>query len=267
MSGVLTLLTDFGRRDPWVAEVKGAIASQWARWPVPGPRPQMIDLGHDIPRGDIAAGSWFLERVAATFPAGTVHLAVIDPGVGSQRPAVACRARGQCFVGPGNGLLSFLAGEPELVVVRLEELTGRGHPRTGRVSGTFHGRDLFAPAAARLAMGEPVALLGPAGDSGALGPAPPPADGPRLVWIDHFGNAISDLDAASPAGRRLAAGGRLTVAGRTVAGPRANYEEAPDGEPFWYWGSGGAVEIAVPGGSAAARLGLSPGLALAVTDP
>jgi hypothetical protein len=159
--GVLTLLTDFGRRDPWVAELTGAVLSAWARHPHSEPQPTLVDLTHDIPRGDIAAASWFLERAAATFPPGTVHLAVVDPGVGSARPAVACTARGQCFVGPGNGLLAFLAAEPDLLVVRLEEMCGRGHPRTGLVSATFHGRDLFAPAAARLALGEPVALLGP----------------------------------------------------------------------------------------------------------
>lgn len=269
MSGVLTLLTDFGRRDPWVAEIKGAIHCVWARWPLAGERPQLVDLGHDVPRGDIAAGAWFLERAAATYPAGTVHLAVVDPGVGSARPAVACAARGQLFVGPGNGLLAFLTGEPDVLVVRLEELCGRGHPNTGLVSPTFHGRDLFAPAAARLALGEPPALLGPMDDVGALGVAPVAGAGaePLLVWIDAFGNAISDLRAASPAGLRLNAGAGLRVAGRRVAGPQACYAEAPVGQPFWYWGSGGTVEIAVPGGDAAAQLSLRPGLVLQVIDP
>lgn len=269
MSGVLTLLSDFGRRDPWVAEVKGAIHSTWARWPFAGERPQLVDLGHDVPRGDIAAGAWFLERAAATYPAGTVHLAIVDPGVGSARPAVACSARGQLFVGPGNGLLAFLARESDLLVVRLETMHGRGHPRTGTVSPTFHGRDLFAPAAARLALGEPPALLGPIDQARSLGALPSSGAGaaPRLVWIDAFGNAISDLGAASPAGLRLSAGAGLGVAGRTVPGPWSCYAEAPTGQPFWYWGSGGTVEIAVPGGSAADHLGLRPGLVLQVIDP
>jgi hypothetical protein len=267
LSGVLTLLTDFGWRDPWVAELKGAIHSTWARWPFEGERPRLVDLGHDVPRGDIAAASWFLERAAATYPGGTVHLAVVDPGVGTARPAVACAARGQLFVGPGNGLLAFLAGEPDLLVVGLEELCGRGHPATGEVSATFHGRDLFAPAAARLALGEPAALLGPVVTAAALGPAPARAGGPRLVWIDAFGNGISDLKADATDGRRLAAGARLQAAGRTIAGPFPCYAEAPAGLPFWYWGSGGTVEIAVPLGDAATTLGLRPGLVLQVTDP
>ncbi|MBK9473185.1 MAG: SAM-dependent chlorinase/fluorinase [bacterium] len=268
--GVLTLLTDFGRRDPWVAELTGAVLSAWARHPHSEPQPTLVDLTHDIPRGDIAAGSWFLERAAAAFPPGTVHLAVVDPGVGSQRPAVACTALGQCFVGPGNGLLAFLAAEPDLLVVRLEEMCGRGHPRTGLVSATFHGRDLFAPAAARLALGEPVALLGPADDAASLGLPPVAAahgDPPRLVWIDAFGNAISDLAVETPAGRRLAAGAGLVVGDTVVPGPFPNYAAAPPGLAFWYWGSGGTVEIGVPGGSAAERLGLQRGLALKVIDP
>jgi S-adenosylmethionine hydrolase len=264
--GALTLLTDFGLRDPWVAEVKGAVHCVWARHPAAAPWPALFDLSHDIPCGDIAAAAWFLERVSATWPAGTVHLAIVDPGVGSVRPAVACSARGQLFVGPGNGLLGFLRDQPDLLVVDLGDLIGRGHPRSGQVSATFHGRDIFAPAAARLALGEPVSLLGPALPASALG-ALPDAAGPRLAWIDAFGNAISDLAAESPAGRRLAAGARLEVAGTAIDGPWRCYAEAPADRPFWYWGSGGTVEIAVPGGDAAARLGLRPGLALQVMDP
>ena len=267
MSGVVTLLTDFGLRDPWVAEVKGALHAAWARYRGRVSTPAIVDLGHELPPGDIAAAAWFLRRAAAAFPAGTVHLAVVDPGVGSTRPAIACSAGGQCFVGPGNGLFAFLAGEPDLVVVRLEDLCGRGHPRGGVVSATFHGRDLFAPAAARLALGEPPALLGPRDAAAALGAVPAAGDGPRLVWVDRFGNGISDLGRGDAAAARLAGGARLLVAGVEVAGPYGCYAEAPPGRPFWYWGSGGTLEIAVPGASAATVLGLRPGLALAVLDP
>lgn len=267
MSRLVTLLTDFGTTDPWVAEVKGALHSAWARYPEADPHPVVTDLGHDLPRGDVAAAAWFLERVAATYPPGTVHLAVVDPGVGSARPAVACSASGQCFVGPGNGLFAFLRGEPDLLVVRLEETCGRGHPRDGQVSATFHGRDLFAPAAARLALGEPPALLGPPADAGALGNPAEAATGPRLVWIDRFGNGISDLAAGSADAGRLAAGARLLAGGASVPGPFVCYADAPAGRPFWYWGSGGTLEIAVPGGNAARELGLAPGLALAVEAP
>lgn len=267
MSGLVTLLTDFGLRDPWVAEVKGALHAAWARHPAGRPAPAIVDLGHDLPPGDIAAAAWFLRRAADAFPPGTVHLAVVDPGVGSARPAVACAAGGQFYVGPGNGLLAFLRTEPDLLIVRLEECCGRGHPRTGQVSATFHGRDLFAPAAARLALGEPPALLGPLAEPGALGALPPAGPGPRLVWVDRFGNGISDLAADGDDAARLAAGARLLVGGTAVPGPFACYADAPPGRPFWYWGSGGTLEIAVPGGSAAAALGLRPGLALTVAAP
>lgn len=269
MSAVVTLLTDFGLRDPWVAEVKGALHAAWARHPGRASAPAIIDLGHEVPPGDVAAASWFLERAAACFPAGTVHLAVVDPGVGSSRPAVACRARDQIFVGPGNGLLAFLLADLDGpgCVVRLEELCGRGHPRTGRVSATFHGRDLFAPAAARLALGEPLGLLGPAAGPDALGRLPGQPAGLRLLWVDRFGNGISNLDEAGEPARRLASGGRLRVAGREVPGPFTCYAEAAPGAPFWYWGSGGTLEIAVAGGSAAEALGLRPGLALEISNP
>jgi len=267
MSRLVTLLTDFGTVDPWVAEVKGALHSAWARYPGADPHPMVIDLGHDLPRGDVAAAAWFLQRAAATYPAGTVHLAVVDPGVGTARPALACAARGQCFVGPGNGLFAFLRDEPDLLVVRLEDACGRGHPRDGQVSATFHGRDLFAPAAARLALGEPPALLGPPVDVVALGNPAAAATGPRLVWIDRFGNAISDLAAGSAEAGRLAAGARLLAGGLVVPGPFRCYAEAPAGQPFWYWGSGGTLEIGVPGGDAARRLQLAPGLALTVEAP
>jgi S-adenosylmethionine hydrolase len=146
-------------------------------------------------------------------------------------------------------------------------MCGRGHPRTGLVSATFHGRDLFAPAAARLALGEPPALLGPQADAGALGTAPSGGSEPRLVWIDAFGNGISNLAAASKAGGLLAGGAILRVGGLTVPGPYPCYADAPVGQPFWYWGSGGTLEIGVPGGSAAAALGLRPGLVLEVSVP
>jgi S-adenosylmethionine hydrolase len=260
--GVLTLLTDFGRRDPWVAELTGAVLSAWARHPHSEPQPTLVDLTHDIPRGDIAAASWFLERAAATFPPGTVHLAVVDPGVGSARPAVACTARGQCFVGPGNGLLAFLAAEPDLLVVRLEEMCGRGHPRTGLVSATFHGRDLFAPAAARLALGEPVALAGTrrrcrgtgtaAGRGCARRSAAPGLD--RRLRQRHQRPGRRDAGRAA-AGRRCRPGrGRHGGAGAVP-----ELRRCAAGLVFWYWGSGGTVEIGVPGGSAAERLGLQRG--------
>lgn len=255
----VVLVTDFGWRDPWVAETKAALLTAWTE--VPRPWPTIVDGGHDVPPGDVAAGAWFLGRLAPRFPAGTVFLAVIDPGVGTSRPAVASATdRGHC-VGPGNGLLAGIArGRP----VRLDVAAAPGDPATGEVSATFHGRDVFAPAAARLAAGAALETVGAPGRRRDLGEVPACPDGPAVRWIDRFGNAVTNLARGSEAGQRLAAGARLAVAGRDVEGPCPTYGAASRGRPFWYWGSGGTVEIAVPGGDAAADLGLHPGLVLEV---
>ncbi|MCP4570719.1 MAG: SAM-dependent chlorinase/fluorinase [bacterium] len=253
----VVLLTDFGWRDPWVAEVKGVLLSVWNDQPEHVVRPLIVDGGHDIPPGDVAVGTWFLGRLVPRFPPGSVFLAVVDPGVGTERPAVAVAAGESWCVGPGNGLLAQVAtGRPALLT---------GDPAGGPVSNTFHGRDLFAPAAARLALGIPLDQLGREGRREDLGTAPPVAPGPSVRWIDRFGNAITDLSRDSEPGSRLAAGGVLGLAGHAIPGPFATYEAAPPDLPFWYWGSGGTLEVAVPGGNAAATLDLYPGLVLDVT--
>ncbi len=265
MNGIVTLTTDFGLRDPWVAEVRGAVASVWARYP--GFRGQVVDLGHDLPPHDVRAAAWFLRRATEAWPRGTVHLAVVDPGVGTERPAVACRRDGVIFVGPGNGLFGFLAESGPVEVVHLDNPLWRGHPRTGILSRTFHGRDLFAPAAAHLAAGAQLQQAGPPGCEADLGKLPAPATGSRqaaIVWIDRFGNAVTDLERNSALGRELEGGGTVLAAGAPVAGPVTAYGSAPGPDPFWYWGSGGTLEIAAAGGRAADLLGLVPGLVLEV---
>ncbi|MBU2500002.1 SAM-dependent chlorinase/fluorinase [bacterium] len=265
----LTLLTDFGWADPWLAELKGALFTQWARYPDLDVAPAIIDLGHDLPPGDVAAAAWFLDRIRGCWPPGTVHLAVVDPGVGTDRPAVACAAGGRHFVGPGNGLLAFLAGEPDLEVVRLDNPLYRGHPADGRISATFHGRDVFAPAAAHLTAGVPLDQLGSPGaatDLGALS-CIPAGTGPRIRWIDRFGNAVTDLAREGAEGAALGGGAGLLVGDRRVPGPLPHFAAAAGLGPFWFWGSGDTVEIAVSGGSAAEVLGLAAGLELRVVEP
>ncbi len=140
-------------------------------------------------------------------------------------------------------------------------------PTARACSNTFHGRDVFAPAGAHLAMGAPLEQVGSPAPATVLGPAPVAAGGWSLRWIDRFGNAISDLPRDSAQGRRLDAGGAVRVGGTLVHGPAATYAAAPPGVPFWYWGSGGTLEIAVRDGDAAARLGLGAGLDLVVPGP
>lgn len=250
--GPVVLTTDFGLADPYVAEVKAALLAQWARWPAAASRPAIVDLSHGVPPGDVAAGAWLLERTARRFPPGAVHLAVVDPGVGTERPAVAAVAGGRAYVGPGNGLLAFLCAEPDLAVTVLD--AGFAARALGREPApTFHGRDLFAVAAAHLAMGVPAALLGAAGGPDALGEAPGACG--RIVWIDRFGNAVSDVPAPGSA-REV----RVLLDGRPLAGPYATFGAAPADTPFWYRGSGGTVEFAVREAHGAERCGWRPGL-------
>jgi len=262
--GLVTLTTDFGQRDPWVAQVRGVLASVWSRYPdFVG---SAVDLGHDLPPHDVAAAAWFFCRASATWPAGTVHLAVVDPGVGTLRPAVACASAGSFYVGPGNGLLEFLTARDDLRVVILDRPLYQGHPLTGEISTTFHGRDVFAPAAAHLAAGVPLEQVGrPAGrdDLGRM-PAEARSEAPCIVWIDRFGNAISDLDQDSADGRRAQATGRISLEGKVISGPVLTYGESAGETPFWYWGSGGTLEIGVRSRSAAELLGLRRGLVLEV---
>ena len=224
-------------------------------------------MGTTSRRGDQAAGAWFLQRLAVGCGAGTVFLAVVDPGVGSGRAAVACSAGGQVFVGPGGPLLGWLAGATDLAVVTLDRELYRGAPGGGGVSTTFHGRDVFAPAAAHLAMGVPLDQVGTPADRVLLGAPAPATGGWSIRWIDRFGNAITDLERDSTAGARLAGGGAVRLGPHLVHGPAVTYAAAPPGVPFWYWGSGGTLEVAVRDGSAAGQLDLQPGLALLLPGP
>ncbi len=255
----LSLLSDFGLDDPYVAEMKARFLTEWARFG-DGPPPPLVDISHAVPPGDVAAGSMFLQRSRGHFPRGTVHLAVVDPGVGTDRPGLAVRAHGDLFVGPGNGLFAFLAAAPDLEVCRLDaaERPGAGP----EPAPTFHGRDVFAVVAAHLARGVPPAHLGRPVGRAALEPAPATPGGDRagrIVWIDRFGNAITDIGRGDPLGRRLAGGGAVSAAGHRAAGPVRTYADGPADALFWYWGSGGALELARRGRSAAAAHGLAVG--------
>lgn len=264
----IVLLTDFGTDDPYVAEMKAAILATWARYP-DAPPPPLVDLSHAVPPGDVVVAARWLARSAPRFPAGTVFVTVVDPGVGTDRPALALRADGRIHVGPGNGLFAGYAAAPDLSVVQLER---RGYHLDGAIpSATFHGRDVFSPAAAHLAWGVPLAQLGPPADATALGTrqqdAPPSGALGRIVRIDRFGNAITDLRRDVAAGRALAEGAVLTVGGVEAHGPVASFGAAPPGELVWYWGSGDEVELALRDDSAARVHQLQVGMALTRAMP
>ena len=181
---LITLLTDFGTSDSYVAEMKGVLLGLC-------PEAVLVDVTHAVPPGDIRAGAYLLGRAWSRFPAGTMHLAVVDPGVGTARPAFALRAHGHGFVGPDNGLFTLVLRDAEVEIVAL--------PTPDGASPTFHGRDLFAPAAAALARGPPLRRwASPTRDAGAAEPGPSramrasPSSG-EIVYVDRFGTLVTNL--------------------------------------------------------------------------
>ncbi len=242
---IITLLTDFGLVDSYVGELKAALLSL-----VPGA--MLIDITHEVSPGDLRAAQYLLARTWHRFPRGTVHLAVVDPGVGTERravAAVAAGAEGHAFVAPDNGLLSFLPADAAFVALAI--------PPTG--SPTFHGRDVFAPAAARLALGVALTDLGsPIADPCRVPLPAPRADGRgwvgEVIHIDHFGTLVTNLPGAA-----AAPGGRMLVAGRDAGPLRRTFADVARGTLVAYVGSGGTIEIAVREGSAAGVLGVGVG--------
>jgi S-adenosyl-L-methionine hydrolase (adenosine-forming) len=255
--GIITLLTDFGSRDEYAACLKGVILGI-------NPAAVLVDLSHEVPPQDIRAGAFILAAVAPYFPPGTIHLAVVDPGVGSGRRALAARARGRFWVGPDNGLFHLiLAGRDDLEVVSLE------NPAyfLPQVSATFHGRDLFAPVAAHLSLGVELSQLGPAVNNPVRLTWPEPLVSEKLmrgeiIYVDRFGNLVSNI-AASVLNSWLRRGNFHLQAGKaTLTRLHRTYEEAAPGEVVALVGSHGYLEIACVLGSAARKLKAGVGLTL-----
>ncbi|MBI5782921.1 MAG: SAM-dependent chlorinase/fluorinase [Gammaproteobacteria bacterium] len=267
---MIVLFTDFGLTDPYIGQLHAVLARE-----VPGV--PVIDLFHSVPDFNIRAGAYLLPAYTRDFPPGTVFVCVVDPGVGGTRRPVMLQADKRWYVGPDNGLF-------EMVRRRATEYECRViHWRPPRLSASFHGRDLFAPVAARLARGEmpdsePVShfperrsteSLLVRGDMPDAEPAmlTAPADAPwpddlaEIIYIDHYGNGVTGLRAMSvSAAQTIRAGGEVLKYARV-------FSDAPPGEAFWYENANGLVEIAVNGGSAASRLDLKPGDPLTLIQP
>lgn len=232
---IITLTTDFGSRDGYVGAVKGVLARLAADAVV-------VDLTHDVPRGDIAHAAWVVATATHEFPYGAIHLVVVDPGVGGARREVIVWISGQWYVGPDNGVFSYVA-DASYDAWAIESRAFRGR----RVSPTFHGRDLFAHAAAALARGEPAANAGPSVRLvGALPWGVRAAGWGRVVHVDHYGNLITDLPASE-------AGEAVSIDGN-VLGLVKTYTDVPPNTLLAYIGSMGTVEIAVRDGRADTRL-------------
>jgi S-adenosylmethionine hydrolase len=241
MRRFITLITDFGTADGYVGEMKGVLLTL-------APDVEVIDITHEILPQDVDHGRLTLARVWRRFPPGTVHLAVVDPGVGSSRAALAVASDGRFLVGPDNGVLSpaLLVGAARVVAL----------PLPAHASATFHGRDVFAPAAAALARGELLDTLGLEATSPMIRRTPEPTrlgDGAlqgEVIMIDRFGNAVTNLVALH--------GGTIDAADRRITVRRTYAEVAPD-TPVALVGSTGFVEVAVRDGNASRTLGLSRG--------
>jgi S-adenosylmethionine hydrolase len=242
MSPVVTLLTDFGYQDSYVAEMKGALLRR-----VPGVL--LVDISHAVAPGDVAGGQYVLARTWRQFPAGTIHLAVVDPGVGSARRALAVSHGEHFFVGPDNGLLTPVLDDA--VTVEL--------PVPADAAPTFHGRDLFAPAAAALAGGDPVTSLGrEMHDPVRLPVSLPRADGEftvgRVVHVDRFGTLITDIPRSA-----LGSASVVVVGGEAPVPLGLTFADVASGELVAFVGSGGTLEIAARDRSAAQAIGVGVG--------
>jgi len=243
---LITLTTDFGTADAYVAQMKGVIESI-------APGTSVIDISHDVPAQDVVAGALMLEHTLAAFPEGTIHVGVIDPGVGSARRAIVVRTEHATYIAPDNGLLTaVLQRTPAVACV---SLTNPAYHRAS-VSRTFHGRDVFTPAAAHLAAGTPFDNLGdPITDPAMLDlPTPRPTDAGlelHVIHIDHFGNLITDATAADLDASPDAV--TLTLGDHVITGIHTTFADVAPGEPVAYLGSSNHLEIAIRNGSAAAR--------------
>lgn len=247
-SGIVTLLTDFGGRDPYVGIMKGVILGLH-------PEARLVDLTHEVPPQDVRTAAFLLATAIDWFPPGTVHVAVVDPGVGGERRALVVQAARHFYVGPDNGILTLALRRDRPLSIR-EVRPGRW--TLDRVSRTFHGRDVFAPAAAHLAKGVALEHLGNRVEDAVELDLPPNTRSEglvrtRVVHRDGFGNLITSLHRSEVEELRA-----VRVDGAEIP-VHETYGGVVEGALLAYWGSSDYLEIAVNRGSAAERLGAAPG--------
>ena len=265
MRPIITLTTDFGVQDHYVGAMKGVILSRC-------PEANLIDISHEIAPQAVAQGAYVLAAAVAYFPPYAIHLAVVDPGVGSDRRPIALSTPTGLFVAPDNGILTrvLAAVAPDAVPdAKPNELTTTRLPDGCRavvldnpshwlpqVSHTFHGRDIFAPVAAAIANGADLSQVGSATDAINVLPTPKPRDGATrgaIIHIDRYGNLITNIPATD-----LPATARVSIAGRCIEGISRSYSEHP-GKLLAVIGSQSTLEVAVGNGNAATALGATMG--------
>jgi S-adenosylmethionine hydrolase len=249
-TAVVTLLTDFGNADYFVAAMKGVILSA-------SPTSRIVDITHDIPPQDIEAAAFTLLAAHNAFPEGTIHIAVVDPGVGSNRRAILVEANRQFFVGPDNGIFSYVCDEQKPRIFHLNNPEYFRQP----VSDTFNGRDVFAPVAAAVAMGVTPEKLGVEVAEYVQLPSLKPEVSKsgvirgRVIHVDHFGNCVTNITHRELTDKMIGEGFRLTIKGEEVDTLHRFFAEERRGDKvFCVWGSAGFLEIAAKNRSAAKQL-------------
>lgn len=239
---MIVLFTDFGLAGPYTGQMKAVLRQD-------APAAEIIDLFADAPMGDPRASAYLLAAYAAWFPPGTIFLCVVDPGVGGARAPLVIEADGHWYVGPENGLFELVLRRAQHA--RCYEIAWRPE----KLSASFHGRDLFAPVAAMLARGERPALRA------RMAARQPdwPDDLSEIVYIDHYGNALTGLRASV-----VAPAATLVIPSKMRVAHAATFSAVPEGAAFWYENSNGLVEIAVNRGRADSALGLAVGSKLSI---
>lgn len=261
---IITLTTDFGTSDPYVGIMKGVILNI-------NPDAQVVDLTHAIPPQDIHEAAFSIYAAHNYFPKGTIHVIVVDPGVGTDRQAIICKIENTFFVCPDNGVLSYLlrstenAAEPPVNAAAIQNKAYH----LSEVSNTFHGRDIFAPVAAHLSLGVPLADFGPPVQNLIRLPMPIPQTSKgsligQIIKIDTFGNAITNISEHALSDflkAEFSKSAPYVIRTREVSLEKLNraYADSEIGEPLAIIGSFGFLEIAVNGGSAEALFGLKRG--------
>jgi S-adenosyl-L-methionine hydrolase (adenosine-forming) len=247
---IITLLSDFGLRDHFVGAVKGVMLSL-------NPEIMFVDITHQIPPQDIFSGAFALGQAYAYFPSGTIHFAVVDPGVGTSRKVLAASAAGHFFVAPDNGILTYVIQENADFVAH--EVTADHYFRKP-VSATFHGRDIFAPIAAWISRKIELHQFGPRVETPVRLNIPFPKHLKEtllqgmILAVDYFGNLITNVKPSD-----VTSSFKILAGQREIATVRTTYGAGAPGEVFMVLGSTGYYEIVVKGGSAAATLNLKPG--------
>ncbi len=243
MHNTVTLLTDFGLKDSYVAQVKARIISEH-------PDVRIVDITHDIPPFAVISGAWLIYTTYSWFPVGSVHLAVVDPGVGTARKVIGLRKAGHILVGPDNGIFSFLLPAQEVREIRWRP--------EGPISSTFHARDIFAPVVSRILSGTSLEAMGPPVER----PFMLDISRPLVVHIDHFGNVVTNIDASS-----LKPGCNLEIGDSIVSLVADTFENIPGDSIGLIKGSSGTVEVVSNKGSAASMLGARLGMPLRLICP